>query len=302
MNANRKLILLSLAWMAVGNSVLRQALPDESALAARSLLSEGDTARLQGALAKARRGEAVTIGVIGGSITQGAAASTPENRYGNRVAAWWRENFPEATVKLVNAGIGATGSSYGALRAERDLLSQRPDFVIAEYAVNDPNERSSAETLEGLARQILKRTNQPALVLLFTMNQSGANAQEWHAKVGTHYALPMISYRDALWPEIQAGRMAWTDISPDVVHPNDRGHACCAQFVTRFLEKLLKNLPPDSSLPEVQPVPPSLFGSAYESVALFEAEALKSVNNTGWSYDGDALDDMTNSQVFVVSG
>ena len=38
-------------------------------MCARSLVSQGDLARLQQALAKARRGDPVTIGVIGGSIT-----------------------------------------------------------------------------------------------------------------------------------------------------------------------------------------------------------------------------------------
>ena len=48
---------------------------DMDAVRARALVSAGDTARIQHALAKARRGEAVTVGVIGGSITGGASAS-----------------------------------------------------------------------------------------------------------------------------------------------------------------------------------------------------------------------------------
>ena len=100
------------------------------------------------------------------------------------MAGWWRETFPRATVKFVNAGIGATGSDYGALRARRDLLKERPDFVIVEYAVNDPNEQRCAETLEGLVRQILQSPKQPAVVLLFTMHNNGSNAQEWHSQVG----------------------------------------------------------------------------------------------------------------------
>jgi hypothetical protein len=67
---------------------------------------------------------------------------------------------------------------------------------------------------------------------------------------GDHYRLPMISYRDPLWAEIQAGRMKWTDISPDVVHPNDRGHAYAARFATCLLDRALERLPasvsPDS--------------------------------------------------------
>lgn len=258
---------------------------NEAALCVRALVNQGDGGRLQHKLAQARRGENIVVGVIGGSITQGAAASTPEKRYGNLVAAWWREKFPKTTVQFVNAGIGATGSDYGALRAQRDLLSHRPDFVIVEYAVNDGNTQSSAETLEGLLRQILKQPNQPAVMLLFMMNKSGGNAQEWFVKVGQHYGLPMISYRDPLWAEIQAGRMTWGDISPDEVHPNDRGHAYAARFVTACLDQVWASLPTDDALARVAPLPAPRFTDAFEHVALFEAEALKPLANEGWLFD-----------------
>lgn len=257
--------------------------PGEAALCARALVSAGDGARLQQLVAKARRGEPLTVGVIGGSITQGASATKPELRYGNLVAAWWRERFPGIQVQLVNAGIGATGSDYGALRAGRDLLSHQPDFAIVEYAVNDADTKEAAETLEGLVRQILAQKNQPAVVLLFMMNQQGQNAQSWFAKVGDYYHLPMVSYRDALWPEIQAHRMQWTDISPDAVHPNDCGHAYAARFVTSLLESCLPNASAAKAGMERMPAP--CFSDLYANTSLLEADNLKPVSNTGWSYD-----------------
>jgi lysophospholipase L1-like esterase len=260
-------------------------LPDETVLCGRALVSQGDPGRLQRLLARARRGENIVVGVIGGSITQGAVTSTAEKRYGNLVAAWWREKFPRITVTFVNAGIGATGSDYGALRVQRDLLARKPDFVIVEYAVNDSNTQVSAETLEGLLRQILNQPNQPAVGLLFMMNRAGGSAQEWFVKVGNHYALPMISYRDPLWAEIQAGRMTWRDISPDEVHPNDRGHSYAARFVTSFLDQAWKTLPADDALAAVPLVPAPRFSDLFEQVALVEAEALKPLTNSGWSFD-----------------
>ena len=258
---------------------------DASALCPASLVSEGDLARLQRAMAKARRGETTTVAVIGGSITQGARATKPENRYGNLIAAWWREKFPKARIEFVNAGIGATGSNYGALRARRDLLAQQPDFVVVEYSVNDRPLQESADTLEGLTRQILRQPSQPAAMLLFMMHTEGGNAQEWHAKVGSHYALPMVSYRDALWPEIKADRLKWETVMADQVHPNDAGHACAARFVTHLLEKVLKDLPPDDRLPAVAPVPAPLFTDLFEYTTLREADDLQPRRNDGWTLD-----------------
>jgi len=255
---------------------------DEKAILTRSLVSLGDAARLQHVLAKARSGETVVVGVIGGSITAGAATSREENRWGNLVAQWWREHFPAATVQFVNAGIGATGSNIAAHRAAAHLLSHKPDLVVAEFAVNDANDRLAAETLEGLVRQVLSQPNQPAMMLLFTMNKAGANAQEWHSKVGRHYGLPMVSFRDALWPEIQAGRMKWEDVEADEVHPNDRGHHYCADFVTAVLDAVFAKLPADADLPPIEPLPAPLISDVFEHATFFNAETITPTTNQGW--------------------
>jgi lysophospholipase L1-like esterase len=252
---------------------------DIAALSGAALVAKGDTARIQRVMTRARRGEALTVAVIGGSITGGAMASALTNSYGSRVAAWWRQAFPKAEIKFVNAGIGATGSDYGAFRAKRDLLAHRPDFVIVEYAVNDPNTKDSAETLEGLVRQILTQPNQPAVLLLFMMSQGGNNAQEWHSKVGTHYGLPMVSFRDGLWPEIKAGRLKWDAVMADVVHPNDLGHACAAGFVTSLLEHV------SQVSATIKPLSAPLFSDLYEHVMLLEAADLKPIRNEGWAFD-----------------
>jgi lysophospholipase L1-like esterase len=273
--------LLTQAWAAPG--VAADAGVDPPF--ARSVVSVGDTARLQHVLAKARRGEPVTVAVIGGSITAGAKASKPEKNYGGVLAQWWRLTFPKAKIELVNAGIGATGSNYGALRAQRDLLAHRPDFVVVEYAVNDGDAQPSAETLEGLIRQVLKQPQQPAMVLLFMMHRPGSNAQQWHSKVGQHYRLPMLSFRDAFWPEIQAGRMKWEDIEADDVHPNDRGHASAAGLVAALLDSVRKELPADDKLSAIGPLPSPLFSDLFEHTVLLEAAALKPVHNQGWVFD-----------------
>ena len=257
----------------------------EDPIITHSMVTAGDTTRLQHVLAKCRRGEPITVAVIGGSITAGAGASSGKKNYGSLLAQWWREAFSNAKIELVNAGIGATGSNYGVLRAQRDLLDRRPDFVVVEYGVNDPNARSSAETLEGLIRQILKQPQQPAVVLLFMMHRNGGNAQEWHGKVGRHYGLPMFSLRDALWPEIEAGRMKWEDVDADTVHPNDRGHAYAARFLTERLAAIRQDLLPDDRFPPIAALPQPLLGDLFEHVVLWEADALKPVKNEGWTLD-----------------
>ncbi len=249
----------------------------------RSLVDEGSPVRIQHALDRARRGETVTIGVIGGSITQGAKASSPDRRWGEQVGAWWRTHFPQSDVRFVNAGIGATGSNLGTHRVQAHLLGAQPDFVVAEYAVNDPDTPLAAETLEGLVRQILASPRQPGMMLLFTMARGGSNAQARHIPVGKHYGLPMVSFRDAMWPDVEAGRLKWEDIIADEVHPNDAGHKLCADFVTAVLDRLLAQLPADGMLPPIPSMPAPLHTDLFEFTAMYNAATLAPATNVGWT-------------------
>ena len=150
--------------------------------------------------------------------------------------------------------------------------------------MNDPNTQAVSRDFGRACPASAQQTNQPAVVL-FTMNQEGGNAQEWHGKVGRHYDLPMVSFRDALWPEIKAGRMKWSDVEADVVHPNDRGHDYAARFVSQPARAVPADLPADDRLPPPKPVPKPLFSDPFEHVALFEADALKPSTNEGWTFD-----------------
>lgn len=249
----------------------------------RSLVSTGDTARLKRVFKKARQGEPLTIAVIGGSITEGAITSHKSKRYGSLLEKWFMDTFPNTKIKYVNAGIGATGSSIATHRAEEDLLKYNPDFVVTEFAVNDGNAQSFAETYEGLLRKILKQKNNPAIVMLFTMHESGRNAQPWQSKLGLHYKLPMISYRDAIFPEIEAKGVKLLDVFADHVHPNDAGHKYCADFIIAFLEKTLAELSTDSDLPVIVPTPEPLFTDIFEYTKLLTADNITPLTNTGFT-------------------
>ncbi|MCC6142469.1 MAG: SGNH/GDSL hydrolase family protein [Candidatus Hydrogenedentes bacterium] len=254
----------------------------------RAIVDAGNSARLEQVMAKSRRGEPVTIGVIGGSITEGAAATDPSKCYGALLAEWWRVAFPESEVTFVNAGIGATGSDLGAHRVQAHLLDRQPDFVVVEYAVNDAGSPIAAETLEGVVRQILSTPQTPAVLLFFTLNKAGQSRQEDHVPVGRHYGLPMVSLKDALWPKVEDGTMAWADFEADEVHPNDAGHRYSSELITHLLQQVKSALPADGSLPQVPPIPAPLISDVFEHTKLFNAATITPVTNEGWTQiEGD---------------
>lgn len=208
----------------------------------RALISEGNRSRLAAAMKKAESGESVTVGVIGGSITQGSSATDHNNCYAELFHSYWVEKFPQSEVNFVNAGIGGTNSYLGVHRVDAQLLDHKPDVVIVEFSVNDTDKVMNKYSYNSLVRKILSSENNPAVILLFTTQENGTSLQEVHKEAGAAYDLPMLSYREAVYPEVAAGTLAWTDISPDNIHPNDEGHKLIGQIVSRYLDSVYDDL------------------------------------------------------------
>ena len=208
----------------------------------RAILNEGNLARLAAAMKKAENGEKVTVGVIGGSITQGSLASNPNNCYASLFNKWWNEKFPNTEIGFVNAGIGGTNSYLGVHRVDEQLLAYNPDVVIVEFSVNDTDKTMNKYSYDSLVRKILSYETNPAVMLLFTTQEDGTSLQDVHKEIGAAYDLPMISYREVVYPEVAAGTLDWKAISPDNIHPNDAGHDIIGQLLGRYLDEVYDKL------------------------------------------------------------
>ncbi|MCM1022478.1 MAG: SGNH/GDSL hydrolase family protein [Prevotella sp.] len=208
----------------------------------RAIMNEGNRARLAHAMKKAMNGEDITVGVIGGSITQGSLASSTSSCYASLFYNWWMTKFPGVNVNFVNAGIGGTNSYLGVHRVDEQLLSYKPDAVIVEFSVNDTDKTMNKYSYDSLVRKILSCDSNPAVMLLFTTMEDGTSLQDVHKEIGEAYDLPMLSYHDAVYPEVAAGNLVWRDISPDNIHPNDAGHDIIGQIVSRYLDGVYDSL------------------------------------------------------------
>jgi lysophospholipase L1-like esterase len=210
---------------------------------ARGLMTPEANGRISRFLEKCRTRKTVTLAFLGGSISLGSALSDTAQRYSALLAGLVRREFGLSSVVEMNSSISATGSRYGASRVAFDLLRHDPDLVVIEFSVNDFNTAADDElraTLEGVVRQCLKHDPDLPVMLLFTMKADGANAQNVHADVGRHYALPMISYRDAVWPLITGGRVDAGDFFLDDPHPTPAGHKVAAGLLLAHLKRAAK--------------------------------------------------------------
>lgn len=241
----------------------------------RSKVSAGNRARLISVMRRAAAGEPITIGALGGSITEGYFASKPENNYASRVTQWWRDTFPKAAVSLINAGIGATGSLVATHRVQGHLLDKKPDVIVVEFAVNDCMicEVASRETFENTVRRCLH--SGAAVLVLFTLRQEGPGVQDEQIEIGRHYDLPMIAVSDAIWPELQSGVRRWEDYSNDTVHPNDNGHELVATLVNDYLNEVYAVIDTATDVEQAMPAP--LTSADFEHAYMLDHRTLPTI-------------------------
>ena len=195
--------------------------------------------RLKNLMKRAANGESLVIGFLGGSITQGSLSSTPKTCYAYLVYEWWKKSFPNAAFSFVNGGIGGTTSHYGGARAWKDVLCYRPDIVTVDFSVNDDANEFFEETYEGTLRRLLAAPSAPAVVVLNNVfYDTGKNAQDYHNRIADHYGIPHVSIKDIVYPDVESGKIVRADITPDNLHPNDKGHRLVADEICKLLDSI----------------------------------------------------------------
>lgn len=233
------------------------------------IVNRGNWCRIKKVMERAKAGEKITLGFLGGSITQGSLSSTPETCYAYLVYDWWRKTFPEGEFVYLNAGIGGTTSQFGVARAESDLLRYHPDFVIVEFSVNDENTEFFLETYEGLIRKIYGNEEKPAVLIVHNVcYDTGINAQDQHMRVGKYYDIPCVGMKETIYPMIESGELENREITPDDLHPNDKGHGMVARVVTFFLTQVYAGL---SQMEEAEkPFPKPFTPNGFEHSVRFQ--------------------------------
>ena len=237
----KKLLLLLMALMMIGGSRAMAEYTEEvwyTEALKESVVSAGNNLRLKNVIERAQKGEQITIGTVGGSITEGALASSYEECWAMRFAARFGETYGTdggANVTLVNSGVGGTPSPFGYMRYGRDILARvpesdpdgYPDLVVIEYAVNDWAEPTGCRCYESMVKEILSQPNRPAVILLFSARNDGWNVQNELQKIGERYDLLMVSVRDGLYKHLDRD-FPKKSFYKDEYHPNSTGHAMMA--------------------------------------------------------------------------
>ena len=217
----------------------------------KGILNEGSKVRLMKVMERAAKGEEITIAYIGGSITAGSSASPMSTAcFAALSTDWWEKTFPEAKIRYVNAGIGATDSWVGVHRAADDVVAENPDLVVAEFAVND-GQSWNQETYDSLIRTLLEAPSEPAVISLMLAHKNGSYADR-HAPAAFRYKVPIISYSALLTQKL----VPWDKVgNSDGTHPDNPGHQLIAHLLTTYYRRVLAEInekePEEYTVPDI---------------------------------------------------
>ncbi|WP_405110908.1 GDSL-type esterase/lipase family protein [Paenibacillus sp. FSL K6-1217] len=254
---------------------------------------------LPNVIQKLENGDTVTIVYFGGSNTRSEG-------YRVMTADWLREQYPKADIRTVNAGINGTGSDLGCARAESDVLRHRPDLVFVEFVGNDGGDPESKARIEGIVRQIRKRSRFTDILFVYTLKerdvplfqsgeyQKGALMQE---EVADYYGIPSIHLGVAVSQLVSEGQLVFTsseDVSipgaivftHDSIHPTiPEGHRIYTDTITRSFESIRELQDQPGRLVHHLPQNPLVPGNSWEYATMLSLDSLPDpIITAGWSY------------------
>lgn len=241
---------------------------DYASMVADSTASTGNNARIKKAIAKAQAGEDVTIAYLGGSITEGFAASETDN--GDCYAETSYKQFKKifgagdgSNVHFINAGMSGTPSSLGIVRYQRDVLDQMktgeyPDILFIDFAVNDGMD--DGDTYESIIRTALEQGS--AVVLMFVLYMGGSTHEVKYTKLyGKRYDLAMVSPAkgmDSCKKEEFDKWFYWIEGNTDTSygHPDVGGHRYMADCITNMFLTIDQEEEEEDNIADINEITP----------------------------------------------
>jgi pimeloyl-ACP methyl ester carboxylesterase/lysophospholipase L1-like esterase len=188
-----------------------------------------------------------SVAFLGGSITWNPG-------WREMVCEYLKKRFPSTEFQFINAGIPSTGSTPGAMRLSRDVLSKGPvDLLFEEAAVNDATNgvepQQQLRGMEGIVNQAIRSNPYMDIVILYFADQEKMADYNngkvpvvigQHEKVAEHYSVPSINLAKEVNDRILNGEFTWRDDFKNL-HPSPFGQNIYFRTIKYFLDSSWKN-------------------------------------------------------------
>lgn len=203
----------------------------------------------------------LTIGYIGGSITNGNSATKRisgselneqakiTNSWVNRTSAYFAEKYPDATIETVNVGVSNTQTNFAVFRLEKELMNTNghdmPDLVFIEFTTNDWNQGDELKTeIESLVRNIYKLNPYAEIVVVSTASAYKNPSRLLYEEICKEYNIPFICVGLKLRAAIRKKDGVSDEKAPlfyttDNLHPSAEGYKLYTDLIVEAIEPLL---------------------------------------------------------------
>ncbi len=244
---------------------------------------------LQNSFIKFNKGMKGQVAFLGGSITYNPG-------WRDSISSYIEKRFPETEFEFIAAGIPSMGSTPGAFRLERDILSKgKIDLLFVEAAVNDPtNGRSPTEQIRGMEGIIRHARSSNPKMDIITMyfvdpdkmedynNEQKPEVIENHEKVAVHYSVTSINLAKEVTDRINAGEFSWKNDFKNL-HPSPFGQVIYYNSIKKLLEHEWRTSPAFKGKKIRHPLPITLDEFSYDKGELID---IKKANvSKGWNID-----------------
>jgi sialidase-1 len=264
-----------------------------SSIAAHAQINSSDyhtlRNKLGNSLLKFSKNKKATVAFLGGSITYNPG-------WRDSTCSYLKRKFPLTEFEFIAAGIPSMGSTPGAFRLERDILSKGEiDLLFVEAAVNDPtNGRSNKEQIrgmEGIIRHARTTNSKMDIITMYFVDPDKMARYKQglvpevivnHEKVADYYDVSSINLAKEVTDRITAGEFTWEDDFKDL-HPAPFGQIVYYNSISTFLENSFDSAS-ESNLKTIKyPLPKKLDEFCYDQGKIISIE--KAIVKSDWKIE-----------------
>lgn len=244
----------SLASLGLNSSMLRN-----------GLVNAGSIDRLKNVMARALKGDDITLSIVGGSISAGGGLYKDEENiaglYYKGVVDWWNKVITPLTgseMKVNNIAIGSIGTDYFSY-CLRSHISNDSNIIIWELSGNDYNRylktpTKGAKPLERLTRMALQVPSDPAIIFVnffkgVDYKKTKKNCPNFEDQgediIAHYYKIPSLSWRAMVCePLIDQNPLFTlkTLFCKDQYHPSLLAHAQTALLLILHLRHVMRSV------------------------------------------------------------
>lgn len=256
----------------------------EKNMITRSLVSTGNTYRINKKIKEAKKGEKTVIAYFGSSIF-----SEDKNEAAKQSFELIKQFIgKKADLIFENSGLYGSDSYLGNLFIKQ-ITDKKPDIIFLDFAIFDSSEPECREAFEAMVRTCLESGNEPQVIIILNTKSDGSPKQDFMEQIAKYYNLPIINIASSFLPEFSSGRLTTDNIFSDNNSYTEKG----VQEIAKFTENYIKTAYKEKKDKEYIVPQPMLAGSLnMQNTKLLKADEIQTDNF------GSYLISKTNNQYF----